>query len=257
MQNDTTNFNGNAMVTVNIQHLAMGSLTTAQGDTTLSYTGGVSQVASDLCALTMGNAAADYASIYFIGIKDTRGLAIVHVQGNHVVMGGGARAYTTRVAYECSEACVGSAGGYLPILGALDRMKLYDKPQWGVDGNYTITLQGNTGLTDDETALLKKIEFCLQNNCRLFVKLGDDEKRKADDLRQSAKLASMLKAVDHLPPTQRLEANVAFSTNAMACAALMPLMRIVAHHDSLDNWGSSADNSVVVDWTSQHITTIK
>lgn len=243
-------------VVVEIQHLAMGALSTVQGDTTLSYTDGVSSAASDICALVADNAASDYASVYIIGSNATKGMTLLHVQGNHVVMGNGTRAYATRVAYECSEACIEDAGGYAPIIDVLDRMRLYNKQEWGVDANYTLTPKQQKDMTPEEATLFDAIRYCLENRCRLFVKLGDDEKMKADEVRHSRRLKTILNAIDRLQPDQRLEANLAFSTDAMAAATLLPAMRIVAHHDSISNWGQAAENAMIMDWTSPNITTI-
>ena len=254
MQSQTIAQENEGKVVVEIQHLAMGALTKAQGDTTLSYTDGVSSAAADLCALMAENAASDYASLYIIGNNATKGVTLLHVQGNHVVMGNGTRAYTTRVAYECGEACIENAGGYAPIVDALDRMRLYDKQVWGVDAKYSITPKHNNEPTPDETTLYESIKYCLENGFRLFVKLGDDEMRKGDDVRHSFRLKAILNAIDRLAPSQRLEANLAFSTDAMAAATLMPMIRIVAHHDSLSNWGQAASSAMTIDWTTPTIT---
>jgi len=240
--------------TIHIAHKVMGSLTTEQGDTVLSYTRGVSQDAGSLCLLTGQGAPSGYASLYVLTHFRGGVLHIAHVQGNHTVFAGGVRNYATRAVYECTLGESDNVGGYLPILKSLDAMRHYDTPDYGASDVYHVEFAIPHALDADEQLLNAYIAYCLVHDVRLLIHLGADECLYADTVRQSPRLAILLRAIDHLPPLWRHRISLAWAVeySCVAAVTLLHQLDIVAHTDDADHW-TGADSKVLrIDWTGLH-----
>lgn len=245
-----------ALATVSIRHLACGSLSSEPGDRVLSVTTDVSQAAEQLCALLAEGASSSHASFFVMTPPDTGMPAIAHVQGAMTVFGNGVRSYATRVVYECESDELEKVGGYAAVLPMLDRMRRYEKAEFDVPAEKRVEVNDKRELTSVEKVLYEYMAYCLVHDTRLFVKLGDDERWRGDDIRQSKRLAALLHAIDHLPPAWRERASLAFSVECKdgSMQVLTPAMRFIAHHDPFDEWGGETSGACMLDWTSHSIT---
>jgi hypothetical protein len=235
--------------TIRIEHKVMGSLTTEQGDTVLSYTPGVSPDADTLCAMTAEGVAEDHAS--WLLLPRGNGACILHVQGAYTAFSGGLRSYATRVVYELSAADIDMAGGFVPVLPALHRMHPYEKRVPGTTPETVIPPVEPHDLSQEAAKLRLLMAYALVNHRRLFIRLGDDERQVGDEVRTSRRLTDLLAAVDSLPSPSRRRVGVAFSVEATerGYRPLMTMMTVVAHLDPVEAWGDASENAVLVDWT--------
>ena len=235
--------------TIRIEHKVMGSLTTEQGDTVLSYTPGVSPDADTLCAMTAEGVAEGHAS--WLLLPRGNGACILHVQGVYTVFSGGLRSYATRAVYELSAADIDKAGGLVPVLPALRQMHPYKIRVPGSTPETMIPQVESHDLSQDAAALRLLMAYALVNQRRLFIRLGDDERQVGDEIRTSRRLTDLLAAVDSLPSSSRHRVGVAFSLEATekGYRPLLTMMTVVAHLDPVEAWGDASENAVLVDWT--------
>ena len=232
-----------------IEHLVMGSLVNEPGDTTLSFTPGVSSGAEALCRMMAGDGP-KHASWYLLHPAAGQH-TIVHVQGSHTSFGGGVRDYATRVVYEFDSAALTAAGGYLPLLPSLDAMRRYEEKRYEASPEKMVKANTTGALSTVERQLLNDVAYSLARHRRLFIRVGEDELRVADDLRQSPRLRSLLGVFDHLPQQWRDWISMAFSVNSSSgdAQALLADIHVVVHHDPVEAWGDAARGACVIDWT--------
>ena len=244
-----------AKVTVSIQHLVRGSLSCEPGDKVLSATACVSQAMEQLCAMLDEGASNSHASFFVMTPLITGMPVIAHVQGAMTVFGNGVRHYATRAVYECETDDLEKAGGYYSLLPVLDGMRHYEKVEFDAPAERKVEVDGKRELTAHERALYEYMAYSIVHDTRLFIKLNEDECWRADDVRRSPRLAALLHAIDHLPPAWRDRASLAFSVECKEgpMQELLPDMRFIAHHDSIDEWGGEAAGACCLDWTSSSL----
>ena len=238
--------------TIHIAHKVMGSLTTKQGDTVLSFTPGVTSAAQQLAMLAVAGAPADHASLYVLPHARAGMLHLVHVQGDHTIFANGVRKYATRAVYECPLEETDRVGGYTPVVNALNAMRHYEATDYNASDIHQVTFTRKHPLTPDEQALHAYIAYALTHGCRLFIHLGSDERRYADELRQSPRLEALLHAIDHLPSTWRHLTSMAFAVESTCQAAQTLQPTIVAHLDETTAWKGADGTALLIDWTGDH-----
>ena len=241
---------------IRIEHQVMGSLTTRPGDSVLSYTDGVSESAEALCTLADGVESTDHASLWVLSEPQEPVARFIHVQAQYTRFGG-VRAYNTRAVYECSHADVAEAGGYAHVLGMLDRMRPYEQPEYGVAAEREVPVEVG-GLSDDcaqDAALLRSCLLeGLATHCPVMIRLGADEMRYADDLRQSHRLLTLLQVIDELPQGWPSAVSVAFGVDSTSpfTQQFQHAFQVVAHFDDASLWDCPA-GTVVADWTGDRL----
>ena len=237
--------------TIHIAHKVLGSLTTQQGDTVLSFTPGVSNAAQQLAMLSAAGAPAGHASFYVLPHARAGMLHLIHVQGDHTIFANGIRKYATRAVYECPLEETDRIGGYTPVVDALGAMRHYDTTDYNATDMHEVKVARKLRLNADELTLHAYIAYALTHGCRIFIHLGSDEQHYADELRQSARLEALLHAIDHLPPLWRHLTSMAFAvvSSCQAAQALEPT--IVAHLDDTAMW-QGTPNALFIDWTGDH-----
>ena len=241
--------------TVSIQHIVGGSLVDEPGDRVLSVTTSVSQAMERICATLAEGVNDSHASFYVMTPLDTGVPLIAHVQGAMTVFGNGVRSYATRAVYECGVDDLEKVGGYAALLPVLDRMRSYEKVEFDASDERRVEVKGKRELTADERTLYEYMAYCIVHDVRLFIRLGDDEWWRADEVRQSKRLEALLHAIDHIPTAWRDRASLAFSVEGKEgpMQELMPAMRFIAHHDDIEEWSGGADEACMLDWTSTSI----
>ncbi len=241
-----------------LQYKVMGSLTHEMGDGVLAYSTGVSSVADTLCTLFSDMSGQEYASLYLYTNPDTRCYQMVHVQPAHVTFPGHGRAYTTRVVYETPlREWVAAEGGVTPLVAAADKMRFYDHRE--PDGDAMVV--GSSApvlLTDEERRLLQYIVYGIMHQRQIFIRLGAEEQRRADQLRQSPRLQALLHAIDALPSCARPYASVGYAVNCgnRGTLALFGHLMVIAHLDDISRWGNASTEGMVLDWTGDTLRTV-
>ncbi|MBR6179654.1 MAG: hypothetical protein IKQ77_00360 [Prevotella sp.] len=241
-----------AKVTVSIRHMVRGSLCNEPGDKVLSATTCISHDVEQLCGMLAEGASNSHASFFVMTSPNTGMPVIAHVQGAMTVFGNGVRNYCTRAVYECETDELGQVGGFSSLLPVLDGMRRYEQVEFDVSAERKVEVDGKREMTVHERALYEYMAYCVAHDTRLFIRLGEDELRRADDVRRSARLAALLHAIDHLPPAWRDRASLAFSVECKdgPMQELLPSIRFIAHHDPIDEWDGEAVGACCLDWTS-------
>ena len=237
-------------VSVEVERLVAGSLTTQQGDTMLAFTEGASDVAESLCSMMAQGNSTTHASLYAWIHPDTMRATIMHVQGGHNVFSK-VRAYDTRVVYECQPFDLRRMGGYASMVTVLDGMRHYDHREYALDPMVRVNKVVAQPLTADEQLLFDTLQEAIIHDHRIMLRLGDDENRYASELLKSPRLLSLLRVFDHLDDDMLPLASLAFAVEH-ACPgmqALLPYMRVVAHFDDVKSWDDEAEGACIMDWT--------
>lgn len=175
---------------------------------------------------------------------------LIHVQGEHVVFGGGTRTYPTRVVYECRRDVLSKCGGWLPLLPVLDKMRYYDHYEYGVTAGYQVAEGKDMSLADDEQHLLTLVEQS-RGAGKVMVRLAEADNRYANEVMLLPHLASLLKVAAHLMTERNEFVSLAFSVDADSGIAnlLTPYLDVIAHNDPVERWYSKTENVIAEDWT--------
>ncbi len=244
---------------IHIEKKVMGSLSHNMGDGVLAYTQGVSPAAGNLGSLLGENARADSASLYMFTHPQTRLLTVAHVQGAFTSFAGHGRSYPIRAVYEIDPAFVSNDWCTLStIINSLDGIRLYDATEFGCQADIPAPNNIVETLNNEEIRLLQYIIFCLVHRRQMFIRLGDDERRFGDQLRQSPRLHSLLRAISKLPPAIRSYVSLAYSVESTdrALQALFNNMLIVCHHDDISLWGNASKDGILIDWTAPNLRSV-
>ena len=237
-------------VSVEMERMVAGSLTTRQGDTIMAFTDGVSGVAEDLCAIMAQGNSASHASLYAWIHPDTMRATMIHVQGQHTVYSQ-QRAYDTRAVYECMPNDLRRMGGYSSMVKAIDGMRHYDECQYAINPIVTVNPKPLQPLTEDEQILLDTLQMVIEHDTRMMLRIGDDECLYASDLLKSQRLLSILRVFDCLSDNILPLASLAYAVehSCYGMQMLWPYMRVVAHFDDVETWGDEVNDACIMDWT--------
>lgn len=244
---------------IHIEKKVMGSLSHNMGDSVLAYTPGVSPAAGNLASILGENARADSASLYMFTHPQTGLLTMAHVQGAFTTFAGHGRSYPIRAVYEIAPAFLYNNWCSLStIVNSLDGIRLYDTAEFGCQADIPAPDNVVETLNNDETRLLQYITYCLVHRRQMFIRLGDDERLFGDQLRQSPRLHSILRAISQLPPAIRSYVSMAYSveSNDRGIQALFNNMLIVCHHDDISLWGNANRDGILIDWTAPNLRSI-
>lgn len=248
---------------VSVEWMAMGALAHRQGDGLMACTPGVSDLAERLCSLMADGAPAGHASFYALRWPGVAWSTLLHVQGDHMRFGGGVRCYTTRVAYECNDSQLERAGGYAPLVAALNAMHVYEQANYHASNTFLVAPAPASAPSADEQLLGSWLAYCLAHRQRLWISLG---KKKAidtidtidtlvaDEVRRSPKLLALLRMVDRLPLAWRQSLSMAYAVEGRCpgTRALLPQLQVVAYHGTADDFGDAAQGAFIIDWTGDH-----
>lgn len=236
-----------------IDNKVYGSQATVMGDGVLSYSKGISSAADSLGALFSGQLPRDYASLFFLNNPDNGLHTVIHAQGAFTVFGEQGRAYDMRAVYEITDAEFRKMGSlHLPLIAALDKLHRYDTTEYGSSNLIDITpVPPVQPLSETQQLLRQCLVFCVVNNRQLFVRLGNDEDYRADQVRHSRKLHDLLVAIDSLPEAYRGFASMGFSVDSSTSGTrtLADHLLVIAHHDDISLWGNARSQGVLLDWT--------
>ena len=240
-----------------IDNKVYGSQAKVMGDGVLSYSKGISSAADSLGALFSGQLPRDYASLFFLNNPDNGLHTVIHAQGAFTTFEEQGRAYDMRAVYEITDAEFRKMGSlHQPLIAALDKLHRYDTTEYGSGNLIDITpVPPVQPLSETQQLLRQCLVFCVVNNRQLFLRLGNDEDYRADQVRHSRKLHDLLVAIDSLPEAYRGFASMGFSVDSSTSGTrtLADHLLVIAHHDDISLWGNARSQGVLLDWTTSAI----
>lgn len=240
-----------------IDNKVYGSQAKVMGDGVLSYSKGISSAADSLGALFYGQLPRDYASLFFLNNPDNGLHTVIHAQGAFTTFEEQGRAYDMRAVYEITDAEFRKMGClHQPLIAALDKLHRYDTTEYGSGNLIDITpVPPVQPLSETQQLLRQCLVFCVVNNRQLFLRLGNDEDYRADQVRHSRKLHDLLVAIDSLPEAYRGFASMGFSVDSSTSGTrtLADHLLVIAHHDDISLWGNARSQGVLLDWTTSAI----
>lgn len=241
---------------ITIENKVYGSQQTVMGDGVLSYSKGISPAADSFGTLFTGRLSPDYASLYFLNNPDNGLHTVIHVQGAFTQFKEQGRAYDMRAIYELSESEFHRMENlHAPLIAALDKFHPYASVEYGSTSGVEVDLPLPTALSENELLLRQCMIWCVVHNRQLFIRLGNDEDYRADQLRYSRKLQQLLHALDTLPKAYRGFASMGFSVDSTSngTRTLADHLLIIAHHDDISLWGKARQEGVLIDWTTSEL----
>lgn len=241
---------------ITIENKVYGSQQTVMGDGVLSYSKGISPAADSFGTLFTGRLSPDYASLYFLNNPDNGLHTVIHVQGAFTQFKEQGRAYDMRAIYELSESeFLRMENLHAPLIAALDKFHPYASVEYGSTSGVEVDIPLPTALSENELLLRQCMIWCVVHNRQLFIRLGNDEDYRADQLRYSRKLQQLLHALDTLPKAYRGFASMGFSVDSTSngTRTLADHLLIIAHHDDISLWGKARQEGVLIDWTTSEL----
>ena len=241
---------------ITIENKVYGSQQTVMGDGVLSYSKGISPAADSFGTLFTGRLSPDYASLYFLNNPDNGLHTVIHVQGAFTQFKEQGRAYDMRAIYELSESeFLRMENLHAPLIAALDKFHPYASVEYGSTSGVEVDFPLPTALSENELLLRQCMIWCVVHNRQLFIRLGNDEDYRADQLRYSSKLQQLLHALDTLPKAYRGFASMGFSVDSTSngTRTLADHLLIIAHHDDISLWGKARQEGVLIDWTTSEL----
>ncbi len=236
--------------TISIYQTTYGSDPISMGETSLSYTEGVSDFARNICTSfsdNRGELNPLYSTFMLLYDPNTDRYVLTHIQGQEWVFENGARKYPFRGAYEISRADYSNL--YLSnIVDSLPRIN----PESKSLGKISAETEIPNALPDssfEAKILALNIQYALSHGKYLYVNLNVNINR--DDMRenkifQSKHFRTLLQAIDCLPAEYKQYATFSFLADdnyiryVEKCAVniILPTSQI----------NPSSDNSVIMTW---------
>lgn len=236
-----------------VEHKVLGAPVNDRGDGVLSVTSKVSErgvsLLSDFCATE------EHASMLFFLYPGTGLYTIMHYQAKFTAFPEYSRWYDERALYELDSSEFEKVNfSYGALLPSLNKFGEYNSRFYGVSNELEVQSVGNSSANAGKGSvqLLKNaiIQGVLSNR-KVFIKLGNGDKLKGDDIRNSPKLKFLLAAVSQLPESWRRYVSVAYGVENMSriFERIASETVVFAIFDDVSEWGEWAVNSVVIDWT--------
>lgn len=237
-----------------VNHKASGAPMGVRGDGVLSMTSGVLSSADTFMSHFVGSGipSTNYATMLFFINPETGRHTILHYQPQYSRFPEYNRYYDTRILYELTpkefEKCQYS---YAALNDKLSLMKDYDRRYYDANNIMNVDLPQKPDLNPDEYRICTTLFFALINQKQVFIHLGESDKLFGDKVRHSHKLRSLLRVFDSFPLEIRryLSLGYAVENNSNGIKWLSPYLSIIAHCDSLSNWGLSGSDVISIDWT--------
>lgn len=236
-----------------VEHKVLGAPVNDRGDGVLSVTSKVSErgvsLLSDFCATE------EHASMLFFLYPGTGLYTIMHYQAKFTAFPEYSRWYDERALYELDSSEFEKINfSYGALLPSLNKFGEYNSRFYGVSNELEVQSVGNSSANagNGSVQLLKNaiIQGVLSNR-KVFIKLGNGDKLKGDDIRNSPKLKFLLAVVSQLPESWRRYVSVAYGVENMSriFERIASETVVFAIFDDVSDWGEWAVNSVVIDWT--------
>lgn len=235
-----------------VEHKVLGAPVNDRGDGTLSVTNKVSE--RGVMLLSDFYAPADHASMLFFLYPGTGLYTIMHYQAKFTAFPEHNRWYDERALYELTPSEFEKIKfSYASLLPALNKFGEYNSRYYGASNELEAQLVGNISEQsgDSSVRLLKNaITQAVLGNRKIFVKLGNSDKLKGDDIRNSSKLKILLSAISQLPESWRRYISVAYGVEKVSriFERIATEMVVFAVFDDVSAWGEYAENAVVIDW---------
>lgn len=235
-------------IKVNIYKTTYGSDPVSMGETSLSYTEGISDFARNICTTysdSKGELSPDYSTFMMLYDPFSDRYVFTHIQGQEWVFDNGVRKYPFRGAYEIGREDY-LKNNLAGIIDSLPRINPTLEKQGKVSENSEIQ-NTKTNIPEESLILATNIKNALSKGKYLYVKLKDsDSNLRENALFKSSSFNTIIHAIDSLPIDFKKYATFSFLADGnfegyfKRCAVNFVLSNVTIP--------ASSGNSIIMNW---------
>lgn len=235
-------------IKVNIYKTTYGSDPVSMGETSLSYTEGISDFARNMCTVyadSKGELSPDYSTFMMLYDPFSDRYVFTHIQGQEWVFDNGVRKYPYRGAYEIGREDY-LKNNLTGIIDSLPRINPTLEKQGKVSEVSEIqNIKPN--IPEESLILASNIKNALSKGKYLYVKLNNsDSNLRENALFESSSFNTIIRAIDSLPVDFKKYTTFSFLADGnfegyfKRCAVNFVLSNVTIP--------SSSDNTVIMNW---------
>lgn len=235
-------------IKVNIYKTTYGSDPVSMGETSLSYTEGISDFARNMCtayADSKGELSPDYSTFMMLYDPFSDRYVFTHIQGQEWVFDNGVRKYPYRGAYEIGREDY-LKNNLTGIIDSLPRINPTLEKQGKVSEVSEIQ-NTKPNFPEESLILASNIKNALSKGKYLYVKLNNsDSNLRENALFESSSFNTIIRAIDSLPVDFKKYTTFSFLADGnfegyfKRCAVNFVLSNVTIP--------SSSDNAVIMNW---------
>ena len=235
-------------IKVNIYKTTYGSDPVSMGETSLSYTEGISDFARNMCtsyADSKGELSPDYSTFMMLYDPFSDRYVFTHIQGQEWVFDNGVRKYPYRGAYEIGREDY-LKNNLTGIIDSLPRINPTLEKQGKVSEVSEIQ-NTKPNIPEESLILASNIKNALSKGKYLYVKLNNsDYNLRENALFESSSFNTIIRAIDSLPVDFKKYTTFSFLADGnfegyfKRCAVNFVLSNVTIP--------SSSDNAVIMNW---------
>lgn len=235
-------------IKVNIYKTTYGSDPVSMGETSLSYTEGISDFARNMCtayADSKGELSPDYSTFMMLYDPFSDRYVFTHIQGQEWVFDNGVRKYPYRGAYEIGREDY-LKNNLTGIIDSLPRINPTLEKQGKVSEVSEIQ-NTKPNIPEESLILASNIKNALSKGKYLYVKLNNsDSNLRENALFESSSFNTIIRAIDSLPVDFKKYTTFSFLADGnfegyfKRCAVNFVLSNVTIP--------SSSDNAVIMNW---------
>lgn len=235
-------------IKVNIYKTTYGSDPVSMGETSLSYTEGISDFARNMCtayADSKGELSPDYSTFMMLYDPFSDRYVFTHIQGQEWVFDNGVRKYPYRGAYEIGREDY-LKNNLTGIIDSLPRINPTLEKQGKVSEVSEIQ-NTKPNIPEESLILASNIKNVLSKGKYLYVKLNNsDSNLRENALFESSSFNTIIRAIDSLPVDFKKYTTFSFLADGnfegyfKRCAVNFVLSNVTIP--------SSSDNAVIMNW---------
>lgn len=194
----------------------------------------------------------DYASFAVMPYASKKKTLFLHWQPGMETFFDNGRSYCTRSLYEAAESDMEACGYcYAPIVDVLPRMDHFTEKKGGAQP-YSVEIDASESVVPSAFAneLAAYIYAAAASGSRVFISLEGEEELRENKVLESARLRTLLEAVDSLPLSMRKTISFAFSVEGATVRDDHPLLGktvVTVYHGDLHSELSSS-GAIFLKW---------
>lgn len=235
-------------IKVNIYKTTYGSDPVSMGETSLSYTEGISDFARNMCTAysdSKGELSPDYSTFMMLYDPFSDRYVFTHIQGQEWVFDNGVRKYPYRGAYEIGREDY-LKNNLTGIIDSLPRINPTLEKQGKVSEVSEIQ-NTKPNIPEESLVLASNIKNALSKGKYLYVKLNNsDSNLRENALFESSSFNTIIRAIDSLPVDFKKYTTFSFLADGnfegyfKRCAVNFVLSNV--------SIPSSSDNAIIMNW---------
>ena len=235
-------------IKVNIYKTTYGSDPVSMGETSLSYTEGISDFARNMCtayADSKGELNPDYSTFMMLYDPFSDRYVFTHIQGQEWVFDNGVRKYPYRGAYEIGREDYLN-NNLTGIIDSLPRINPTLEKQGKVSEVSEIQ-NTKPNIPEESLILSSNIKNAMSKGKYLYIKLkNSDSNLRENALFESSSFNTIIRAIDSLPVDFKKYTTFSFLADGnfegyfKRCAVNFVLSNVTIH--------ASSDNAVIMNW---------